>query len=181
MLYDTAAALAMAAENLADAIDDERPDWPQLAADARALLDALAPAPPGTVLDVDAIAARAAATPGGYWVAFTDSMWIPWHAHDDDERTGPWDTGRYISVQDGDWHGTGQPPAALWQFLAAARDDVLALVAEVGRLRSALGEADDSEAGEWACRQCADAYFGIPPGDRLCPKCRSTVAEGRAR
>jgi rubrerythrin len=173
-LYETAAALAVTAENLADAIDDQRPGWPDLAAEARSLLDALAPAPPGTpaALDVDAITARASAAPGGYWVAFSGSTWIPWHAHDDDDRIGPWDTGRYIGVYDGDWHGTGQPPAALWEFLAAARADVLALAAEIGRLRAALAQVQDNGTAEWACRQCSAAYFGTPPGDWLCPSCQ---------
>jgi hypothetical protein len=173
-IYETAVALAITAENLADAIDDQRPGWPQLAADARTLLAALAPAPPGTpaALDVDAITARAAAAPGGYWVAFSNGIWIPWHAPDDAEPASGWDHGRYIGIEDGDWHGTSQPPDTLWEFLAAARDDVLALAAEVGRLRSALAEACYNGTAGWACRMCADAYFGIPPGDGLCPSCQ---------
>jgi hypothetical protein len=87
-------------------------------------------------LDVDAITARAEAAPGGPWLAFSDSLWIPWHA--DAAPCSPWDHGRYIAVRDGDWHGDEDPPAELWTFLADARDDVLSLAAEVRRLRTAL-------------------------------------------
>lgn len=68
IMYDTAAALAMTAEDLADAIDDQRPGWPALAETARALLTALTGPGrgPRTEPDVDAIAARAAAAPGGH-------------------------------------------------------------------------------------------------------------------
>jgi len=91
-------------------------------------------------LDVDAIAARAEAAPGGYWVAVGDSVFIPWAADDDAPQASGWDHGRYLAVQDGDWHGTAEPPAELWAFLAAARDDVLSLAAEVRRQRAAASE-----------------------------------------
>ena len=81
---------------------------------------------------MEAIAARAAAAPDGYWVAMPDGIWIPWAAPDDTDPATAWDHGRYIGIHDGDWHGTTEPPAALWAFLAAARDDVLTLAAEVG-------------------------------------------------
>lgn len=84
--------------------------------------------------DLEAIESRASAAPGGDWADLGGSIWIPWYA-EDDEQAGPWDTGRYIGVEPGDWHGTDQPPPALWEFLARSRDDVLALVAEVRRLR----------------------------------------------
>ncbi len=84
-------------------------------------------------LDVDAVAARAEAAPGGRWEAFTDSLWIPWSADDDDERE-PGErssSGRWLSVREGGWHsGSEDPPPELWTFLAAARDDVLSLAAE---------------------------------------------------
>ena len=97
-------------------------------------------------LDVDAIAARAEAAPGGYWVAFSDSMWIPWDAADDTPSpVSPWGHGRYIAIQENHWHGTEEPPAELWAFLAAARDDVLSLAAEVRRLRAAAS----GPAGLW--------------------------------
>jgi hypothetical protein len=89
-------------------------------------------------LDVDAITARAEAAPGGPWLAFSDSLWIPWHADTDAAPRSPWDHGRYIAVRDGDWHGDEDSPAELWTFLADARDDVLSLAAEVRRLRTAL-------------------------------------------
>lgn len=98
-------------------------------------------------LDVDAIAARAEAAPGGPWAAFTDSLWIPWHASTDDEyEPGEWwCSGRWLAVREGGWHtGSADPPPELWAFLAAARDDVLSLAAEVRRLRAAL---DDLPAG----------------------------------
>jgi hypothetical protein len=30
-----------------------------------------------------------------------------------------------------------------------------------------------AEPGEWACTRCANAWFGTPPGDGLCPPCRA--------
>lgn len=92
-------------------------------------------------LDVDAIAARALAAPGGCWEAFTDSLWLPWHDDNNDEDTdGHWScSGRWLTIREGGWHtGSEDPPPALWAFLAAARDDVLSLAAEVYRLRAAL-------------------------------------------
>lgn len=91
-------------------------------------------------LDVDAITARAEAAPGGYWVVVGDSVFIPWGADDDAPPAAGWDHGRYLAVQDNDWHGTAGPPAELWAFLAAARDDVLSLAAEVRRQRAAAAE-----------------------------------------
>ena len=93
-------------------------------------------------LDVDAIAARAEAAPAGNWIAFPDSIWIPWHGADDPpyNPASPWAYGgRHITTQDDGWHGDEEPPAELWAFLAAARDDVLSLAAEVRRLRAAVG------------------------------------------
>ncbi len=181
--YDTAAALAMTAGHLADAVDDNRPGWPRLAWRARALADALHSqpgphgAPPAGEPDVEAIAARAAAAPDGYWVAMPDGIWIPWAAPDDTDPASAWDHGRYIGICDGDWHGTTEPPAALWAFLAAARDDVLTLAAEVRRLRAAPGTARATGAvprpGEWGCLRCGAAWFGTPPDDGLCPACRA--------
>lgn len=90
-------------------------------------------------LNLEEIEARAAAAPDGGWVPCGDSMWIPWSADDDRDPESPHDRGRYIAVRDGDWHGTGEPPAALWDFLAHSHGDVLALTAEVRRLRAELG------------------------------------------
>jgi hypothetical protein len=93
-------------------------------------------------IDVDAIAARAEAAPGGCWVAFPDSLWIPWAATTDDESYGTWDAGRYLAIPENEWHtGSDNPPPDLWAFLATARDDVLSLAAEVRRLRAALATA----------------------------------------
>lgn len=91
-------------------------------------------------LDVDAITARAQAAPGGYWVVVGDSVFIPWDAAGDAPQVSAWDHGRYLAVQDSDWYGTAEPPAELWAFLAAARDDVLTLAAEVRRQRAAASE-----------------------------------------
>jgi hypothetical protein len=90
-------------------------------------------------LNVDAIAARAEAAPGGCWEAFPDTLWIPWSADADDESDGHWScSGRWLAVREGGWHtGSEDPPPELWAFLAAARDDVLSLAAEVRRLRAA--------------------------------------------
>jgi hypothetical protein len=89
-------------------------------------------------LDVDAIAARAEAAPGGGWEAFPDTLWIPWSASTDDEPDGQFWSGRWLAVREGGWHtGSEDPPPELWAFLAAARDDVLSLAAEVRRLRAA--------------------------------------------
>lgn len=111
-------------------------------------------------LDVDAIAARAQAAPGGYWVAFTDSIWIPWHADTDATPCSPHDHGRYIAAQDDDWHGGEDPPAELWAFLAAARDDVLTLAAEFRRLTSAPTAA--TETTEHLARRIYEAACSAP-------------------
>jgi hypothetical protein len=102
----------------------------------------------GFPLDVDAIAARAEAAPGGKWEAFTDALWIPWSASTDDETDGHWcSSGRWLAVREGGWHaGSEDPPPELWAFLAAARGDVLALAAEVRRLRAQAPAAARKEA-----------------------------------
>jgi hypothetical protein len=88
-------------------------------------------------LDVDAITARALAAPGGTWASFADKVQVPWTDPADDPSSGQWNAGRYLAVQPGDWHhGSADPPPALWEFLAAARADVLALAAEIRRLRA---------------------------------------------
>ena len=112
-------------------------------------------------LDVDAIAARAQAAPGGYWVAFSDSLWIPWHADTDAPGPSGWDHGRYIAVQDNDWHGDEEPPAELWRFLAAARDDVLTLAAEVRRLNS-MATATATETTEHLAQRIYEAACSAP-------------------
>src|SRR5581483_7664097 len=56
-LYDTAAALAVTAENLADAIDDDRPGWLALAETARDLLTALVAAKLDAATDFGAVLA----------------------------------------------------------------------------------------------------------------------------
>jgi hypothetical protein len=122
-----------------------------------------------TPLDLDQIEARAAAAPGGYWVPLHTRIWLPWTGPDDTGPVSAHDTGRYITVEDGDWHGTTAPPPGLWAFIAAARDDVPALCAEVRRLRAALASHGQPRPGEWACHRCGAAYFGTPPGDGLCP------------
>ena len=97
--------------------------------------------------DVDAIADRAKAAPGGRWEAFGDTLWIPWSAAADDEPGGRWCSGRWLAVREGGWHtGSEDPPPELWAFLAAARDDVLALTAEVRRLRAALAAVTGKQA-----------------------------------
>lgn len=87
-------------------------------------------------VDVAAIAARALAAPIGTCEAYPHMMRIDWTAPDDDTVDG-----RYIGILEGDWHGSEQPPAALWEFLAAAKDDVLALVAHARWWSDALVHA----------------------------------------
>lgn len=101
-----------------------------------------------TPLDVDAITARAEAAPGGEWVALTDSLWLrEWTTAADDQPYGEYGTGRYITVTEHDWHtGSADPGPELWAFLAHARPDVLALGAEVRRLRAALADAARQDA-----------------------------------
>lgn len=98
-------------------------------------------------IDLDAITARAEAAPAGHWEAGTDCLQVPWcvpydpddFAHTDDDTGDPWRRGRWLAVREGDWHtGSPDPGPELWGFLAAARGDVLALAAEVRRLRAAL-------------------------------------------
>ena len=111
---------------------------------------------------MDIIAARAAAAPGGTWTDEGDRIWIPWSALDDAGPFRDGDGGRYIGVLPGYWHGTTGPPAALWTFLAAARDDVLMLAAEVRRLRAAAAAVAMRRASGRAAR-CGAAWFGTPP------------------
>ena len=93
-------------------------------------------------VDLEVITARAQAAPGGSWTAFTDRVQVPWSPPCDDAPYGRWDAGRYLAVQAGDWHaGSEDPPPALYEFLAAARADVLALAAEVRRLTAELAAA----------------------------------------
>lgn len=89
-------------------------------------------------IDVEAIAGRAEAAPAGAWAAFPDGLWIPWTADGDDEPgCDTWTYGRWITVQGQSWHtGSPDPGPELWAFLAAARDDVLQLAAEIRRLRA---------------------------------------------
>lgn len=91
-------------------------------------------------LNVDAIAARAEAAPSGCWEAFPDSLWIPWSDAADDEHDGEWwRSGRWLAIRDEGWHaGSENPGPELLTFLAGARDDVLALTAEVRRQRAEL-------------------------------------------
>lgn len=99
---------------------------------------------PRIPLDLDAITARAEAAPACTWEAANNGLWIDWRdeAHDDEYLPGDCcESGRWLGIQPMPWHdGTGSddPGAELWEFLAAARDDVLALAAEVRRLRARL-------------------------------------------
>ena len=97
-------------------------------------------------LDIEAIAVRAEAAPGGRWEAGPDCLQVPWSAPGDpgdfartDDDTGdPLFSGRWLAVREGWWHtGSPDPGPELWEFLAGARGDVLELVAEVRRLRAA--------------------------------------------
>jgi hypothetical protein len=97
-------------------------------------------------LDIDAIAARAQAAPAGHWEAGPDCLQVPWcvpcnpgdFARTDDDTDDPLCRGRWLAVREGWWHaGSPDPGPELWEFLAAARGDVLELVAEVRRLRAA--------------------------------------------
>jgi len=105
-------------------------------------------------LDVEAIAARAQAAPAGEWMACPDMLWIPYSGAADDETDGHWScSGRWIAIQEGIWHnGSPGPGAELWEFLAAARDDVLSLAAEVRRLRGELCEARAASGARGALR-----------------------------
>jgi hypothetical protein len=103
--------------------------------------DSIAPATHGGLIrvpvDVDAITIRAQAAPGGQWAAFPDSLWLPFSTDADDEQFGTWDHGRYITITDNAWHsGSADPGPEFWEFLASARDDILALAAEVRRQRA---------------------------------------------
>ena len=99
------------------------------------------------LLDVDAIERRALAAPGGQWDAWHTWARVPWSdPADEQRRAAPASSGRYLVVQDNEWHtGCPDPGIELFGFLAAARGDVLTLItevrrqqAEVQRLRAAL-------------------------------------------
>jgi hypothetical protein len=91
-------------------------------------------------VDTDAITARAQAAPDGQWEAFPAGLWIPYRADADDEAEQHWScSGRWIALQEHPWHtGSENPGPELFEFLANARADVLALAAENRRLRNAL-------------------------------------------
>jgi hypothetical protein len=161
--YDLAAALAVTTAHLADALDDQRPEWPQTAATARALLDLLTPADMPDSPDVTAIITRAIAAP---WFKIRNAY----------QRPGEF-THFAVEPAADCWSDPHEPPAGLRGFLAAARHDVLTLAAENRRLRAALAFATQPPhpgmTGEWACRQCGTAYFGTPPESALCPWCQA--------
>jgi hypothetical protein len=106
--------------------------------------------------DVDAITARAEAAPAGHWEAGPDGVQVPWcvphdpdnfACTDDDTGGDRWCRGRWLAVREGYWHtGSPDPGPELWDFLAAARGDVLALAGEVRRLRAALARATRTDA-----------------------------------
>lgn len=84
-------------------------------------------------IDVTAIEARALAAPACRYEAFTDKLWLDFRAPGDDDTDGHWsNSGRWVVTDDRIWHrGAEDLPPAFWAFLASARDDVLALTAEV--------------------------------------------------
>lgn len=106
---------------------------------ARSALDGGGAVSGREALDVDAIAARAEAAPGGYWLRTGDQVWMPWAVPGDADPVSPHDHGRYLAIEDGDWTAAPLTPPGLMDFLTRARDDVLALAAEVRRLRARLG------------------------------------------
>lgn len=91
-------------------------------------------------VDVDATGARARAAPAGNRETFPCAIWIPWHAHGDDEsEPGQYRrSGRVPGLLEHGWHaGSGDPGPGLRTFPAHARGGVLALAAEVRRPRAA--------------------------------------------
>ena len=157
--YDIAAALAVTTAHLADAIDDQRPDWRQTAATARAMLDLLTPPAVPDGLDVTAIIARAIAAP---WFTIRAAALCPG------------EFGHLVVEPAADcWRDPDEPPAELRDFLAAARHDVLTLAAENRRLRAALSATWTAAvtADGWGCVNCGTAYFGQVPDDGLCAAC----------
>lgn len=111
-----------------------------------ASLSSIPAAPVVVTMDIDAMEARALAAPAEYRV-FNDSIWIPWSDVDhDDENFGQfWDSGRWVKIDPSPWHeGTGsEDPDEIWPLWGNARGDILALVAEVRRLRGELDAALD--------------------------------------
>ncbi|MBO0804573.1 MAG: hypothetical protein J2P25_16055 [Nocardiopsaceae bacterium] len=111
--------------------------------------------------DVDVITARALAAPAA-WDTSPDGVWVDW-THPDDDEHEPGDvcgSGRWLGIREMWWHaGSGDPGAELWEFLAHARGDVLALAAEVRRLRAELAAvqpgADRQRAGTAAALPAA--------------------------
>lgn len=86
-------------------------------------------------LDVDAITARAEAAPGGLWQHADGKVSI---APDPAMPEEAW----YLSADDCSWAGARDMPAELAGFLTTARSDVLALAAEVRRLRTELARGE---------------------------------------
>lgn len=101
------------------------------------------------MIDLDTIEARANAATRG-----------PWRAFYDDYERGTWLVSQVDSeglIHDDGIIVASGVPAADADFVAAAREDIPALVAEVRRLRDAIIEAADFGLGRYGCPFCGSA------------------------
>lgn len=121
------------------------------------------------LLDIEAIARRAENAPGGDWVQVGDQVRVPWTApgdagyDTDDYWMAFLDSGRYLTIADSDWIDCGNiTPPGLMEFLEHSRQDVLALAAEVRRLRGLLapGLAPGPAVGARHCPICQVGWAG---------------------
>ena len=154
--YDIAAALATAAANLADTLDDGRDDCrSHYSAYIRVLLD---------LLDTDHMADDPHTA-----AIITRAIEASWFTIGDTYNyRGEFASHSVTPAPDG-WTDPREPSAELRSFLQSARLDVLTLAAEIRRLRTMCATDQAAALGGWSCVRCGAAWFGTAPDDGLCP------------
>jgi hypothetical protein len=76
---------------------------------------------------------RDALPPEGPWVNIGSSVNVPFRRDTDAPPTG-WDSGRYLTVEENEWHDDGDLPREVWEFIARSPRDVRALLAHIEAL-----------------------------------------------
>jgi hypothetical protein len=124
--------------------------------------------PMSNPLDLDAIRARAEAATEGPWHRVGKSIQADVPLSDDGPSTTKWNTTVVCSV--GAW-GSGRPTGEDAEFIAHARTDVPALLAEVERLQCLVRDLSDSYPcwfdHHGGCQ--AHGYLSLGPGEK-CPQ-----------
>jgi hypothetical protein len=99
--------------------------------------------PQSLLVDITAITARVGAVPAGDWEAFPGALRVPYAGDGDLEPVDgmPWLSGRFLAVQENEWHDGTDLPGEVLEFLAHAADDVRALLRLVHWYGSAYSAA----------------------------------------